>query len=143
LKYFSISSTYISNFTPNTSFNKNFKFKKTNKIICKNFIVFFMLMKHIVKKTNISFFIKPIKRSNITILRSPYRHKLSRHQITFNRFFLIMKFKIAINNSIVIKNINIIKILQSMSNFFKFFETNICNQHKIKIVFDIKSNFEL
>jgi hypothetical protein len=83
---------YITNFQPNiiADFNniKLFKIKKKNRIICRNFFLFLLLLKYFKKNNffNISLFIKPFKKKLFTILRAPYRHKLTRHQLSLNRF---------------------------------------------------------
>lgn len=84
--------------------NSNEKLK--NQIYCKNFLIYLLLIKY----KNLNFlnssciFIKKLKKKIYTILRSPYRHKLARHQIVLNRYeinssiSLKLSYKITINN---------------------------------------------
>lgn len=146
----------VCNLTLFTNFNPfffktlkiNFKIKKKQKIFCKNFLFFFILLKFFKKHSNINvsnIFVKPKKKSLITLLRPPYKNKLSRHQITNNRFFLNFKLKtpIKISNNI---NIEILKKnIFFFKSFFSFFETNLLYQHKIKFYFKFNnsSNFLL
>lgn len=131
-----INVTYLSNFKPSIHINKNFNFNYNTKLINRNFFVFVLFLKKFLKNKNIVFFIKPVKRSNITLLRSPYRHKLTRHQLTFNRFQIILKMSVQLRNNIDINNLNqLTTFVLELKKFFNFFETNVCNQHKIKFSF--------
>lgn len=133
--------TYLSNFKPNTSVAKNFNFNYKNKIISKNFILFIFFLKNSFKKKNVSLFIKPYKHSNLTILRSPYRHKLTRHQLTFNRFYLDVNLTFPLKNFLnVDSNNEIFNIVNDLNNFLHSFETNVCNQHKIQVIFNFNNN---
>lgn len=106
----------MTNFKPQifSNFNKIEFFKKNkNQIFCKNFFMFLLLLKY---KNNIFFqkssiFIKPSKRKVYTILRSPYRHKLARHQISLKRYEIKSTIKMQIHKNINIKNFNQLKLI--------------------------------
>ena len=97
------------------NFNKLTFFKKNKKqIYCKNFFLFLLLLKY--KKNSIfsksTIFIKPYKKKIYTILRSPYRHKLTRHQLVLNRYEIVSSIKIEMQKKIIINN---------FSSFLKLF----------------------
>jgi hypothetical protein len=105
------------------------------------------LIKYIFKKNSkIKIFIKPLKNSLQTILRAPYRHKLTKHQLTFSRYNVLVSISILIKNS---NNFNqISNVVYSVNNIKKYYtniETNICNLNKIKIffTFKLKNFFEM
>lgn len=58
------------------------------------------------KKNNIKIFLKPTSSNLETLLRAPYRHKISRHQITFSRYFFLITFKIPLNFTVNVVNFN-------------------------------------
>lgn len=139
---FYISTNLITNFKPQllNDFNNPMLFKKNqNQIFCRNFFLFLLLIKY--KKINFftksTIFIKPYKKKIYTILRSPYRHKLTRHQIALNRYEVL--------SSIIIKNDkppvccnfkNVLNIRRNLTLFNSWFESNIIFNHKIKISFN-------
>lgn len=135
---------YVTNFNPNIlvkpqNLNKNYK--NSDKINCKNFILFILLIKYIFKKENISIFVKPKKSNIYNILRAPYKNKMARHQITFSRFFF--NISIQINNSVdlIFTNKNsIITFIKFLKNFYSFFESNVCFQHKSILIFSFYLN---
>ena len=92
---FNISISYITNFKPADFlfFNdvKIFKKNKT-KIISRNFFLFLLLLKYSnnSQAINISIFVKPSYNKFITLLRAPYRYKLSRHQFLVSRYSILM-----------------------------------------------------
>ncbi len=132
---------YVTNFNPNfliKTFNIDKKSKNpNNKINCKNFIIFVLLLKNIFKKNKISIFIKP-KYSNLTnILRAPYKNKMSRHQIALSRFFFNISLKFDIDTAVKLHNLgNVNFFLAKLLNFYSFFESNVCFQHKSTIIFN-------
>lgn len=138
----------MTNFQPNTTLKDDFNFEiynnKTNKILCKNFIIFVIFMKYINNKNNkniITFFIKPYCRYLLTMLRPPYRHKISRHQLTFSRYFIIFTIKIPLSDLIMINNLNqLVFFFKNLRNLYVFFETNICLQHQSRITIFFKCN---
>lgn len=103
-----MNSNLITNFKPN--FLKNFNnlelFKKNKtQIYCRNFFIYILLLKYnknLFSKSNIH--IKKQKKKVFTILRSPYRHKLARHQIALNRYHINISLVIKINKKIKIIN---------------------------------------
>jgi len=91
-----------------------------NQIFCRNLFLFLILIKY--KNKNLldksTVFIKPYKKKIYTILRAPYRHKLSRHQLVLNRYNIISSIKMKTNNIFFAKNFkNVLEIF----NFFKTF----------------------
>lgn len=107
-----INSNMISNFKPAilnkfskyNYFIKNQVFDK-NQIYCKNFFIFLLLIKYkssFFQKSNI--FIKKFKKKVYTVLRPPYRHKLSRHQFSINRYEINSSIEINLKKIISFKN---------------------------------------
>ena len=100
---FNISISYITNFKPADFlfFNdiKIFKKNKT-KIISRNFFLFLLLLKYsnTSQTINTSIFVKPSYNKFITLLRAPYRYKLSRHQFLVSRYFVLMNISTNIND---------------------------------------------
>ena len=78
---------YISNFNPNISNNKILK----KKIFCKNFIIFLLFL-NFFKNNKISIFFKPTFKKSFDILKAPYRFKMSKNQLYFSRFNILVCF---------------------------------------------------
>lgn len=136
-----ISINYITNFKPSSQISENFTFSyknKKNTIICKNFLAFMYLINYLQKKkNNIKIFLKPTSSNLETLLRAPYRHKISRHQITFSRYFFLITFKIPLNFTVNVVNFNqLIFFINELKWYFIFFESNICYTHNCKIKFN-------
>jgi hypothetical protein len=85
----------MTNFKPSYFTNfKNFKLfknKNNSKIIARNFFLFLLLLKYSNKNNILSttIFVKPFYKKILTILRAPYRHKLSRHQFILSRYSVL------------------------------------------------------
>lgn len=147
--YILLSTDLITNFKPQVfgKFNKMDFLKKNKKqIFCKNFFIFLLLLKF--KNNNIfnksSVFIKPFKKKIYTILRSPYRHKLARHQITLKRYQVRSTVKINVKNDIIMNNFkNLIDLVKLLNNYSNWFESNLVFNHKCKFLFNFyyKNNF--
>lgn len=143
---------FITNFRPiNTNINSNFFFrvKTKNRIMCRNFVLFLLLINYLKKNnffSNFSFFVKPFFKKSSVILRAPYKNKLSRHQLAYNRYNLMLRFNLKINDFIQLNQINdLIFLIKKIKSFFLWFESNICYQHKIKLNFNLNyvNNFLL
>lgn len=145
--FLKISLKYLTNFNPNFflkpgNLNKNYS-SSSEKINCKNFILFILLLKYIFKKrnNNVSIFVKPKKSNLYNILRAPYKNKMARHQISFSRFFFNVTVKLDLENNVVFNNIpNLTSFLFFLKNFYSFFESNVCFQHKSSINFKFNLN---
>lgn len=93
MKKLIIELNYITNINPKfsnkkimlSSFELIIFFFTLNFLFLKNYKNSFYLKKLI-------FFFKPKKNKIITYLRAPYRYKLAKNQIKFNRFFINVKF---------------------------------------------------
>lgn len=135
---------FITNFRPiSTNINSNFffKVKSKNRIMCRNFVLFLLLISYL-KNTefflNFSFFVKPFFKKSSVILRAPYKNKLSRHQLAYNRYNLMLRFNLKLNYLINLTQTNeIIFLVRKIKSFFLWFESNICYQHKIKLIFNL------
>jgi hypothetical protein len=135
---------FITNFRPvNTNINSNFffKIKSKNRIMCRNFVLFLLLISFL-KNTefflNFSFFVKPFFKKSSVILRAPYKNKLSRHQLAYNRYNLMLRFNLKLNYLINLTQISeVVFLIKKIKSFFLWFESNICYQHKIKLVFNL------
>ena len=116
--------SYITNFKPANFINfKNFqifKTKKTKKIISRNFFLFLLLLKYSNKNSvlNVSIFVKPFFKKFITVLRAPYRHKLSRHQFILSRYSVL--YNISLDTDVIfIKNVfELTFLLKKMKLFY-------------------------
>ena len=116
---------FITNFRPiNTNINSNtfFKIKTKNRIMCRNFILFLLLinyLKHNVFFLKFSFFVKPFFKKSAVILRAPYKNKLSRHQLSYNRYQLTLKFNFKLNSLVKLTHINdLIFLIKKIKSFF-------------------------
>lgn len=143
MKNINVCITYLTNFKPSKNIQANFSFSyknKQNTILCKNFIVFFYLVKFVLaKKSSIKIFLKPKKNKIETLLRPPYRHKISRHQITLSRYYFLIKFSLPLVSQLELSNPDQVTFLISeLKKYFSFFESNICYTHNIKLQFSIK-----
>jgi len=123
---------YISNFNFNIS--KNNVLKK--KIFCKNFIIFLMFL-NFFNKNKVSIMYKPKLRKSFDVLRAPYRFKMSKNQLYFSRFHIVVSF-FFIKNINIISNYNLIYFYSNILKFFQKFEVNICIQNSIKVYFKFK-----
>lgn len=136
-----ISLQYVTNFQPNSNIEKIAKVTnkgvfKNNKIFCKNFIIFIILIKQLFGKKTPTIFIKPSYKNTYNILRAPYKNKISKHQICLSRFFIVVSFKVRFNMFINIDNLNyLFGVINFLKNFYSFFETNIIYQHKSILIF--------
>ena len=146
MNYIYFSTNLTTNFKPkhiNHFNNLNF-FKQTkNQIFCKNLFMFLVLIKYknknFFKKSTI--FIKPYKKKIYTILRSPYRHKLARHQIVLNRYNIISAIHIKTKKSFLTNNFkNVIKIFNFFKTFNNWFESNIAYNYKTKLSYQFHYN---
>lgn len=147
-----ISISYITNFKPSFFLNfrnlKLFKNKNKSKLISRNFFLFLLLLKYSDqnnKHLNTTLFVKPFFKKLLTILRAPYRHKLSRHQFVLCRYSVILNINF---NTNIIKFSNISEILFILNNikfFYVWFESNIVYQHQSKIFLNIfyENNFKI
>jgi hypothetical protein len=123
-KNIKISISYITNFKPSyfTSFKnlKLFKNKNNSKIITRNFFLFLLLLKYSNKNDilNTTVFVKPFYKKILTILRAPYRHKLSRHQFILSRYSVL--YNIDFNTKkLYFKHINeIIFFIKNLQTFY-------------------------
>ena len=146
--FFYSSSNLITNFKPSIVNNLNdynaFKKNKYQKF-CKNFLIYVLIFKYksnFFRKSNI--FIKKYKKNVYTILRSPYRHKLARHQLFLQRYNINFSIWIKLSNYIFIKKYeHLLKIFVFLKNFSKIFESNLIfiNNIKFSVFILYKNNF--
>lgn len=145
---------FITNFKPNkTNFKNNnnliFYKNKNNKIVNNNFFLFMQSMNFFQQQNNFkksSIFVKKHKKKILTILRAPYRHKLSRHQLILERFFIIQQLEFNLKSNIIIYNSNeLFELIKTFRKLYSYFETNLVYQHKMNffINFFYKNNFIL
>lgn len=147
-----ISLSYITNFKPADFLNfKNlnlFKNKKNKKIISRNFFLFLLLLKYTNKPNkqhllDTTIFVKPYYKKFITLLRAPYKNKLSRHQFVLSRYHIVCTVKININLIRFDKNHEILFFIKQTKQFYVWFESNIVYLHQSKIFFNFlfENNF--
>lgn len=127
-KNLKISISYITNFKPSNFLDfKNYKlfknkynYKYNLKIISRNFFLFLLLLKYTYNGGifNVKIFIKPFYKKILTVLRAPYRHKLSRHQFILSRYSVlyIINFNL---NKVYFNNFS--EILYFLKNIKKFY----------------------
>lgn len=144
-----ITNTYITNYKPKSNLT-SLKFLYTsinnkNTIHCRNFFLFLLLLKHTNSlNTKSKFFIKPYSRNVFTFLRSPYRHKLARHQVCIQRYEIHSSIVFYLNKKIIFEKLeDFFLFFSTFKSISGWFETNIIYQHKIKanFVFFYKNNF--
>ena len=124
-KNLKVSISYTTNFKPSNFLNfkdyKLFKNKNNSKIISRNFFLFLLLLKYSTTNKsyfNTSIFVKPFYKKILTVLRAPYRHKLSRHQFILSRYSILYTINFNTNN-FIFKNIS--EILYFIKNIKKFY----------------------
>lgn len=114
-----VTNSLITNFKPKLKNFSNLNIVKSkNQIFCKNFFLFLLLLKYNQNNnkcfTKSTIFVKPFIRKVFTLLRAPYRHKLSRHQMILNRYSIISSIRLN-SNKVKIKSFkNIISILKKI-----------------------------
>lgn len=124
--------------------NVNFFKKNKQQIFCRNLFLFLILIKY--KNRNLfnksSIFIKPYKKKIYTILRAPYRHKLSRHQIVLNRYNIVSSLRLKTIKIPSAKNFsNVVYFYNFFKKFNIWFESNIIYNYKTKISYCFKYNY--
>lgn len=143
--------SYITNFKPSDFSNfkkiKLFNNNKNKKIISRNFFLFLLLLKYSGNKNlfNTSIFVKPFYKKFITLLRAPYRHKLSRHQFILSRYSVLYTLNINTTNIFISNIFEIVFLLKKIKKFYIWFESNIVYQHQSKIFinFYFEKNFDI
>ena len=120
-----ISISYTTNFKTSFYVNfKNFKLfrsKTKSKIISRNFFLFLLLLKYTNENKfylDTVVFVKPFFKKLLTVLRAPYRHKLSRHQ------FMLCRYSILFNITFKLKTLkfnNFSEISIFLKNTKKFY----------------------
>lgn len=139
-KNLKISISYTTNFKPASFLNfrnyRLFKNKNNSKIISRNFFLFLLLLKYSNNNDyfNTTIFVKPFYRKILTVLRAPYRHKLSRHQFILSRYSVLYTINFNLQK-IYFSNISeILYFLKNIKKFYIWFESNIVQQHQSKIL---------
>jgi hypothetical protein len=123
-KNLKVSISYTTNFKPSYFLNfknlKLFKNKNKSKIISRNFFLFLLLLKYTNNDNNLNttLFVKPFFKKLLTILRAPYRHKLSRHQFVLNRYSVILNIKFKVS---IMKFSNLSEIIFILKNIKHFY----------------------
>lgn len=138
-KNLKITISYTTNFKPANFLNFNnyklFKNKNNSKIISRNFFLFLLLLKYSNKTNffNTVVFVKPFYKKILTVLRAPYRHKLSRHQFILSRYSILCVINFNLEK-INFNNISeILYFIKNIKKFYIWFESNIVQQHQSKI----------
>lgn len=131
---------YIINYKPLLNYKK--EVKNFNKIYCKNFFLFFLLLDFIKKQNSKSIklsILKKISKSN-SFLRAPNKYKKAQIKINLIRYKILFSFKNSYNLDFL-KNLklnNIIYVLNYFFYFFLFFESSFFFLEKkiLKITMD-------
>lgn len=134
--------TFYSNF-PVYNFNINFLNLKTKKKKLKNFFYFLCLYNLLSNKLNNYHVGKPLllvlkkKKKTFSLLRAPFRHKLSKKNYSLILYKSICLFYFFIKNKIII---NEVKKLNNLLRLFVinlfWFETNVQSLYKIDLFFN-------
>lgn len=139
---FFIKANLITNYKPNLNINANFLKKNKKQKFCKNFLMYLLLFKYnknVFIKNSIH--IKKQKKKVYTILRSPYRHKLARHQIYLNRYEIYFSCSLKLNKKLLINNYNsLINLLFFLKKFNNIFESNLIFINSLFFSLPIKYN---
>lgn len=141
--------SFSSNIKPRFFKDNNLKNKSVYLINSDFFIFFITLNFYLKKKINnysndfflkkIIFYVKPLKKKTITYLRAPYRYKLARNQVTFNRYFVTCQVIIYSTSSRKFKNLmSCINYNKKFMNFIKFISSNISNLVYMKYSFKVE-----
>lgn len=126
-KLMKISLSYITNFKPSNFLHFNdlklFSNKKKNKIISRNFFLFLLLLKYTNKSDmkqslNTTVFVKPFYKKFITLLRAPYKNKLSRHQFILSRYHIVCTISVNIDNINFVRDFEIFFFLKKAKKFY-------------------------
>lgn len=139
-----VKTNLISNFKPSLllKLNNLQKFRKNHQIYCKNFFIYILLLKYknnLFKKSNL--FIKKYIKKTYTILRSPYRHKLARHQLHLNRYFIKNVLEVSLKLPVYFKSwFKILIYLNFFKNINKIFESNLIYVNNIQLFLPVKFN---
>ena len=115
--------------------------KNKKQIFCKNFFLFLLLLKYNQTKNGFyksSIFIKPYTKKILTLLRSPYRHKLTRHQMVLNRYHIASSIRLKTNIPFLKNFKSIISIFKKINEINFWFESNIISNHRFKFSFNFK-----
>jgi hypothetical protein len=90
--------------------------------MCRNFVLFLLLISYLQNNNfflNFRFFVKPFFKKSSVILRAPYKNKLSRHQLAYNRYNLMLRFNLKLNQQINLIKINeIVFLIKKIKSFF-------------------------
>ena len=90
-----------------------------------------------LKKKKISIFFKPVFKRSFDMLKAPYRFKMSKNQLYFSRFDILVSFLFS-KNVLVTNKQKILFFYKYIFKFFLNFEVNICLQSSIKVFFTFK-----
>lgn len=122
-----------------------FNVLKNKKLLFKYILllIFFNGIKHINKNFKINVFIKKKKITKFTYLNAPYRYKLSKCHLGFQRFYINFK-KVYRKHLFIVQDSN--QILLILKFFFKknnIYESNLIFLKKKKITINLiyKNNF--
>ena len=97
-----------------------------------------------VNTSNVTILFKPTFKKKFDILKAPYRFKMSKNQLYFSRFNILISFYFGSNINIT-NSENLLYFYKNILNFFVNFEVNLCIQNSIKVFlnFNYKDNFLL
>jgi len=143
---------YTSNFpyksgVGTTTFGNFIKSKRSDKIICKNFLILYVFLKILNKKnTQLPLFTikinscsNPGKKNIINLLKAPYKNKLARNQITTPLFKFSIKITYIYLKDVMFSNPNYFLIfLNLLLNSFGYFESNVTYLNKLRVAINFK-----
>ena len=133
---------YIINYKPLLNYKKNLN--NFNKIYCKNFFLFFLLLDYLKKnnlKTKLN--IQKKKTKTYSFLRAPNKYKKAQIKIINIKYkiILINKFNYSFNNISKFNYFNLIYFLNFYFNNFLFFESTFFFLEKKSIELKLNKNY--
>lgn len=128
---------YTTNFKPKYLNNNKLY---NNSIYCKKFLLFFIILEYLIKKSNknrqISFKLVtlPKQKTLVKLLRAPNRSKKSQLSLYILRFKILICLNFLSKGLMYIKNhTKVLEFLIQICKKLKFFESNILLLHSLKV----------
>lgn len=125
------------------NFSKSFKYKISDKIFCKNFLILYFFIRCVGQnsginttlQTKVNFYSNPSKKNIFNVLKAPYKNKLARNQLTTPLYKFSVKLTHTYANTTVANNPTIFFLILSIFlKSFSFFESNVAYLNKIRLL---------
>jgi hypothetical protein len=135
---------FIINYKPLLDYKK--EIKNFNKIYCKNFFLFFLLLNYIKQKqihnTRLSIYKK--NYFSQSFLRAPNKYKKAQIKINLTRYKIVFSMTInyTLNDSLFLNINNLIYFLNYSLSYFLFFESSFFFLEKKKLVLILNNKLQ-